>query len=83
MKNKYNEFLFHLQCLKQRITNFYCIKKGYIDKDFCPIKCTCGSTDLEECYQDYIENTLIEYEVRCKKCGKKLGHWAYGYWERW
>ncbi len=57
---------------------------GYIDKDYTPIKCTCGNKELEDCNQDYLDgHILLEYDCRCKKCGKILNHWAYGYWEIW
>ena len=72
--------------LKYRFRDWLAIKRGYIDKDHEPLKCTCGSTDLEECNQDYLNpgyrGTILEYDCRCKKCGKLLGHWAYGYWQR-
>lgn len=61
------------------------IKNGYIEPDGTPIKCIhCDSTDLEEFNEYYIDgygSTLAEYSVRCKKCGKTVGHWAYGYWD--
>ena len=61
------------------------IKNGYIEPDGTPIKCIhCDSTELEEFNEYYIDgygSTLAEYSVRCKKCGKTVGHWAYGYWE--
>jgi hypothetical protein len=56
---------------------------GYIDKDYEPLKCTCGSKELEECNQDYLGSILLEFDCRCKKCGKILNHWAYGQWEIW
>lgn len=61
------------------------IKNGYIEPDGTPIKCIhCDSTELEEFNEYHIDgygSTLAEYSVRCKKCGKTVGHWAYGYWE--
>ena len=61
------------------------IKNGYIEPDGTPIKCIhCDSTDLEEFNEYYIDgygSTLAEYSVRCKKCGRTVGHWAYGYWD--
>lgn len=72
--------------LKYRFRDWLAIKHGYIDADYEPLKCTCGSTDLEECNQDYLDTyyrgTILEYDCRCKSCGKILGHWAYGYWQR-
>lgn len=58
------------------------IKKGYIDKDGTPLKCfKCESKELEEYGQYYEEHYCIEYGVKCKDCGQKLGYWAYGSWE--
>ena len=61
------------------------IKCGYIEPDGTPIKCIhCNSTELEEFNEYYIDgygSTLAEYSVRCKKCGKTVGHWGYGYWD--
>lgn len=56
---------------------------GYIDKDYKPIKCTCGSKEIEDCNQDYLGSILLEFDCRCKKCGKILNHWAYGNWQIW
>lgn len=60
------------------------IKNGYIEPDGTPIKCIhCNSTELEEFNEYHIDgygSTLAEYSVRCKKCGKTVGHWGYGYW---
>lgn len=55
---------------------------GYIDKDGEPLKCTCGSKDLEYCNEDWLDGraVLLEYDCRCKKCGKILNHWDYGHW---
>ena len=60
-----------------------CVKNGCILKDGKPIKChICGGTNLEEYDYYYLDGHLIEeYSVKCKECGTKLGHWAYGYWE--
>ena len=54
------------------------IKCGYIEPDGTPIKCIhCNSTELEEFNEYYIDgygSTLAEYSVRCKKCGRTVGH---------
>lgn len=54
-------------------------------------KCnSCESHDLEkynitetEYVYDEEENAKIpaEYSVRCKYCGKYVGHFSYGHWE--
>jgi hypothetical protein len=58
------------------------IKKGYIAENGKPLKCyKCDSKDLEEYGHYYEEHWCIEYGVKCKHCGQKLGYWAYGRWE--
>lgn len=69
-----------------KLQDWLAIKRGYIDSDHEPLKCPCGCIDLEECNQDYLNQgyrgTILEYDCRCKQCGRVLGHWAYGYWQR-
>ena len=81
---KYKLGLF-IQNIRIKIEVWYLQFFGYIDKDYCPIKCTCGSKDLEDCNEDWLNGREIrlEYDCRCKKCGKILSHWAYGHWEIW
>lgn len=83
---KYSKIVTNLYGLIYRFQDWIAIKRGYIAEDHEPLKCTCGSTDLEECNQDYLDTyyraTMLEYDCRCKKCGKILGHWTYGYWQR-
>ena len=58
------------------------VKQGYIAEDGTPLKCHfCGSKKLEEVGQYYEDCVLVEYEVKCKLCGKRVGYWAYGSWE--
>lgn len=58
------------------------IRKGYILPDGQPLKCfKCGCKELETYYTAYIEHTLCEQSIRCKKCKQHLGYWGYGYWE--
>lgn len=78
-----------LEKLKYKISNIRTefhmwinIKQGYQLPDGQPIKCRCGCTDLEDYGEYYEEHWIIEYSTKCKKCGRKLGHWAYGNWER-
>ena len=55
-------------------------KKNY-DRDYPPIDCDCGCEETEvrnEVYEDGYR--LVEYSLYCK-CGKYLGHFAYGHWE--
>lgn len=83
MKNKIGWFL---QNIRIKITVFFLRLFKYIDKDYCPLKCTCGSKELEDCNEDYLDglhSILLEYDCRCRKCGKTLNHWAYGRWEIW
>lgn len=83
---KRNVIIDNLYDCKYRFQDWLLIKYGYIDADHEPLKCTCGSTDLEECNQDYLDTyyrgTILEYDRRCKRCGKILEHWAYGHWQR-
>ena len=84
MKKMKHKILSFLQKIRIKIEVFFLRLFGYIDKDYGPIKCTCGCKDLEECNQDYLDgHILLEYDCRCKKCGKILNHWAYGHWEIW
>lgn len=81
MKNK---LIWHIQVIKWEIKLFFLKLFGYIDKDLQPLKCTCcGSKELEDCNEEYIDNILVEFDVRCKKCGKILNHYVYGYWDWW
>lgn len=74
---------FLIQTMQIRFEVFFLRLFGYIDKDYEPIKCTCGSKELEDCNQDYLDSILLEFDCRCKKCGKILNHWAYGNWQIW
>ena len=58
------------------------IYEGYINNYLEPIKCPyCNSNDLENKNKYYDGDWLVEYQVYCKNCGEKLGHYAYGNWE--
>lgn len=62
----------------------YMKSKGYILKDGTPIKCPyCKSSVLEDFNVDIMEYIVLEYDTRCAKCGKILGHWSYGHWNLW
>lgn len=83
MKHK---ILLFVQNIRFKLEIFYLQFFGYIDKDFAPLKCTCGCKNLEDCNEDYLDglgSVRLEYDCRCKKCGKILNHWAYGYWHIW
>lgn len=80
MKHKIGLFI---QNIRIRFTVFFLRLFGYIDRDYEPLKCTCGSREFEDCNQDYLGSILLEFDCRCKKCGKILNHWAYGHWEIW
>ena len=74
MKMKYN-WQFKLYHLKRRLL-------GYIERDGTPKKCPyCKSKELET-YEEFIHDQgfIEEYWVRCKKCKKQVGIWAYGSW---
>lgn len=59
------------------------VKKGYINKSGAPLKCFCGSTNLKNVNEVYMEGgTIIEFNVKCKnkKCNKIVASWSYGAW---
>jgi len=58
------------------------MERGYISKDQVPLRCRkCGSKELEDCNHDYFDgHTLMEYDVKCKKCKTIAGTWAHGSW---
>ena len=57
------------------------IDEGYLSRSGMPLKCFCGSNQLEEMGQYYENHYLVEYGLKCSICGKKLGTWAYGSWD--
>ena len=59
------------------------IKDGYLSpRNIAPLKCVhCDSKNLKDVKQTYEETVLVEYDCRCKDCGKWLGRWSYGTWE--
>ena len=89
LKKLIKTFISHILCkysdwkLKRIIE--WEIKNEYIEPDGTPIKCIhCDSTELEEFNEYYLDgygSPLMEYSVRCKKCGKTVGHWCCGYWD--
>lgn len=79
IKNEISYFIYKLEICYLKLFR-------YIDKDYAPLKCTCGCKELESCNEDYLDglgSVLLEYDYRCKKCGKILNHWAYGNWQVW
>lgn len=82
MKEKVRLFICNIR-IKCEI--YYLRLFKYIDKNFEPLKCTCGNKELEGCNCDYLDgrNIVLEFDCRCKKCGKILNHWAYGNWQIW
>ena len=54
--------------------------KNY-NKDYPPIDCDCGCEITEMRNKEFQGNLVVEYSLYCKKCGKYLGHFAYGHWE--
>ena len=57
------------------------IQDGYIAEDGTPLKCVCHCTDfkMEDMFRESIG--LVEYSLKCRKCGTTVGHWAYGNWQ--
>ena len=70
-----------IQTIQIKLKIFFLRLFGYIDKDLEPLKCACGRKELEDCNKAYVDNILVEFDCRCKKCGKILNHWAYGHWD--
>lgn len=55
------------------------IADGYIKADGAPLKCQCGSTNLD--WKHIYEGMgVVEIEVKCNDCGKDVGLWSYGSW---
>lgn len=78
-----NKLIYMYQEIKRKIDYWYVIKRGFYDENFCPLKCfNCDNKELENCNEDYLDGRiLLEYDCKCKKCGKILNHWAYGHWD--
>ena len=57
------------------------IADGYLNDDFSPKKCICGCAEFEQFNTYKCEFTEVEYSLKCKQCGLKVGRWAYGYWD--
>lgn len=76
IKMKYDELVFKFNIWRD-------IKLGFTAPDGQPLKCfKCKSKEMEEYGQYYMDGGYTEeYSIRCRACGQKLGHWAYGYWE--
>lgn len=88
IKLYYKLFEYQIWCIKCKIGNWRFkryikkqIRKGYLDKDLAPLKCPfCDYEDLETYESIYENHMTIETWVRCKKCQKHVGTWAYGGW---
>lgn len=49
-----------------------------------PLTCDCGCTETKRENVETQEGAgTVEYDLHCDKCGKYLGHFAYGHWEYW
>lgn len=55
---------------------------GYIGKDLEPLKCPHCKCKKLETYETFIHDQgfVEECWVRCSKCKKHVGVWAYGSW---
>lgn len=57
------------------------VNDGYINEKGAPLKCQfCESTRLSDHNRSVSDYGVLEYEVFCDSCDKKVGHWAYGNW---
>ncbi len=55
-------------------------KRGYYDENCVPQKCyKCGNTDFNDENFGYMDTTLCEFDIVCKKCGTMVASWAFGY----
>lgn len=74
---------YHWKMFKIRFHRFWKCVTGYITMDGAPRKCPhCKSKKLET-YETFMHDQgfIEEYWVRCSKCKKQVGVWAYGYWQ--
>ena len=79
-----DKIIYKIDSIKTTLYLKYMESKGYILKDRTPIKCPyCKSTKLEDCNVYRMEYVVLEYDTKCAKCGKVLGHWNYGHWDLW
>lgn len=46
-----------------------------------PLECECGCKATFNCNVICDEIGVVEYIVKCVRCGARLGHFAYGQWE--
>jgi len=58
------------------------IKDGFVDENLNPLRCICGTIDedWEIVNKYYCPYGIEEYSLKCNKCGRIVGHWAYGHW---
>jgi len=59
------------------------IESGYMNEDGSPKKChNCDNEDMEQVNVHKLDmyGPVLEYEMKCKKCGTINGHWSYGNW---
>lgn len=64
------------------------INEGFIAEDGTPLKCIhCEEKEFTEYDHDYLDYcyghgvNLLEYKLKCNKCGKNVGYWVTGRWE--
>lgn len=57
-------------------------KCGWRAKTGEPLKCyQCGCEDFVDKIEDRINHEVSEYSRNCKRCGSRVGYWAYGNWQ--
>lgn len=82
MNNMIHKLKVKISDLRLRYQLWRDVKNGYITNDGTPLKCyKCNSKDMKKYNEYYEEHWCVEYDIRCKECRAKLGHWAYGNWE--
>lgn len=68
-----------------KLSIWWQIKRGYIDKDLTPLKChncKCKKFKKTESFSDDINGFYheVEFILTCENCNKQVGHWSYGSW---
>ncbi len=77
-----SKLIFKIKHLLIRLNYKRNVLLGYIEKNGEPKKCSyckCKKLETYEVFR-HDQGFVEEYWVRCSKCKKKVGVWAYGSW---
>lgn len=82
MKKYLRRFINKIKLLVYTIATKYLQWRGYLGKDYEPLKCPFCHCKKIETYERFIHDQgfVEEYWVRCSNCKERLGVWAYGSW---